>query len=67
MKGIVGYTEEDMVSSDFMGDTRSCIFDAKAGIPLTKCFVKLFAWYDNEVGYSHRVVDMLNYMASREC
>lgn len=66
MKGILGYSDEDLVSSDFIGDDRSCIFDAKASVPLTKCFVKLFAWYDNEFGYSNRVVDLINYMASRE-
>lgn len=66
MKGILGYVDEDLVSTDFLGDPRSSIFDAKAGIPLTKCFVKLIAWYDNEYGYSCRVVDLLNYMASRE-
>lgn len=66
LKGILGYTDEDMVSSDFLGDPRSTIFDAKAGVPLTKNFVKLIAWYDNEYGYSCRVVDLINYMASRE-
>ncbi|XP_017779788.1 PREDICTED: glyceraldehyde-3-phosphate dehydrogenase 2-like isoform X2 [Nicrophorus vespilloides] len=66
MKGILGYTEEDVVSSDFIGDTRSCVFDAKAGIPLSRCFVKLVAWYDNEYAYAVRVADLLSYMASRE-
>lgn len=59
MKGIVGYTNEDVVSSDFVGESVSCIFDAKAGIALDKTFVKLIAWYDNEWGYSCRVVDLL--------
>jgi glyceraldehyde 3-phosphate dehydrogenase len=63
MKGIMGYTEEEVVSSDFIGDTRSCIFDAKAGIPLNDSFIKLIAWYDNEMGYSFRCVDLIVYMA----
>jgi len=58
-KGILGYTDEDVVSSDFIGDSRSCIFDALAGIALTDTFVKLVAWYDNEWGYSNRVIDLL--------
>jgi len=62
LKGIMGYTEEEVVSSDFIGDTRSSIFDAKAGIALNENFVKLISWYDNEVGYSHRVVDLVAYM-----
>jgi glyceraldehyde 3-phosphate dehydrogenase len=57
-KGILGYTEEEVVSSDFIGDTRSSIFDASAGISLNDKFVKLVAWYDNEWGYSNRVVDL---------
>merc|ERR1711972_976400 len=52
MKGIMGYTDEDLVSTDFVGDERSSIFDAKAGIQLSKTFVKLVSWYDNEMGYS---------------
>lgn len=64
MKGILGYTEDDVVSSDFIGDSRSSIFDAKAGIALNDHFVKLVAWYDNEWGYSNRVVDLIKYMAS---
>ncbi|OMO87890.1 Glyceraldehyde-3-phosphate dehydrogenase, type I [Corchorus capsularis] len=59
LKGIMGYTEEDLVSTDFIGDNRSSIFDAKAGIALNEKFVKLVAWYDNEVGYSTRVVDLI--------
>lgn len=67
MKGILGYSDQDLVSSDFVGDSRSSIFDAKAGIPLSKNFIKLISWYDNEYGYSCRVVDLINYVASREC
>jgi len=65
-KGILGYTEEEVVSSDFIGDTHSSIFDAKAGISLSKTFVKLISWYDNEFGYSCRVADLLKYMYSRD-
>jgi len=63
LKGIVDYTEEEVVSSDFIGDTHSCIFDSKAGIALSDTFVKLIAWYDNEMGYSHRVVDLVEFIA----
>ncbi|KAI8983871.1 glyceraldehyde-3-phosphate dehydrogenase 1 [Pilobolus umbonatus] len=63
MKGILGYTEDEVVSTDFVGDTRSSIFDAKAGIQLSPTFVKLISWYDNEYGYSTRVVDLLAYIA----
>ena len=66
MKGILAYTDEDVVSSDFMGNPHTCIFDAKAGIMLTPTFVKLIAWYDNEWGYSNKLVDLMRYMASRE-
>jgi len=66
LKGILGYTEDEVVSSDFIGDTRSSIFDASAGIQLNNNFVKLISWYDNEYGYSHRVVDLIKYMASVE-
>jgi len=62
---IIGYTEEDVVSSDFIGDTRSSIFDAKACIALNDTFVKLIAWYDNEWGYSNRVIDLLIHVAKR--
>ncbi|EOY02670.1 hypothetical protein QUC31_018054 [Theobroma cacao] len=64
MKGILGYVDEDLVSSDFVGDRRSSIFDAKAGIALNEKFAKLVAWYDNEWGYSSRVVDLIRYIAS---
>merc|ERR1712107_45740 len=57
MKGILGYTEDMVVSTDFLGDNRSSIFDAKAGIQLSGTFVKLVSWYDNENGYSNRVND----------
>ncbi|XP_036895496.1 glyceraldehyde-3-phosphate dehydrogenase, testis-specific [Sturnira hondurensis] len=66
MAGILAYTEDEVVSTDFIGDTRSSIFDAKAGIALNDNFVKLISWYDNEYGYSHRVVDLLCYMFSRD-
>ncbi|XP_035696590.1 glyceraldehyde-3-phosphate dehydrogenase-like isoform X2 [Branchiostoma floridae] len=66
LKGYLGYTDEDVVSADFIGDGRSSIFDAKAGIALTNNFVKLVTWYDNEYGYSFRVVDLIQYMASKE-
>jgi len=62
-KGIMGYTEDSVVSTDFLGDTRSSIFDAKAGLSLNNNFVKLVSWYDNELGYSHRVVDLLVHVA----
>jgi len=64
LKGIVGYTEDMVVSSDFIGDPRTSIFDADAGIMLNPNFVKLVAWYDNEWGYSCKVIDLLVYMAS---
>nr|BAD94800.1 putative glyceraldehyde-3-phosphate dehydrogenase [Arabidopsis thaliana] len=63
MKGILGYTEDDVVSTDFVGDNRSSIFDAKAGIALSDKFVKLVSWYDNEWGYSSRVVDLIVHMS----
>lgn len=62
-KGIIGYTEDNVVSSDFIHDPRTCIFDAKAGIPLNNNFVKLVAWYDNEWGYSNKVADLIVHMA----
>lgn len=66
LKGIMGYTEDEVVSSDFIGDPRSSIFDAKAGISLNKTFVKLISFYDNEMGYSNRVVDLISYVAKRD-
>jgi len=65
MRGILGYTDEDVVSSDFIGDLHSSIFDAGAGIALNSTFFKLIAWYDNELGYSMRVADLLEYMVSK--
>ncbi len=62
MKGILGYTEEEVVSSDFLGDARTSIFDAKAGIALNKNFVKLVSWYDNEWGYSNKVLELIVHM-----
>ena len=59
LKGVLGYTDEDVVSSDFLGDTRTSIFDKKAGIQLTPTFVKIVSWYDNEIGYSNKVLDLI--------
>ena len=61
--GILQYTEDEIVSSDLNGNTHSSIFDAKAGISLNNNFVKLVSWYDNEWGYSRRVIDLLAYIA----
>lgn len=66
MNGILGYTEEGVVSSDFVGDTRTSIFDAAAGIMLNPKFVKLVAWYDNEWGYSNKILDLIQHMAKTE-
>ncbi|XP_043935522.1 glyceraldehyde-3-phosphate dehydrogenase [Protopterus annectens] len=66
LKGILGYTEEQVVSTDFNGCSMSSIFDASAGIALNETFVKLVSWYDNEHGYSCRVVDLINHMHSKE-
>ena len=62
LKGILGYTEDAVVSSDFLGDVRTSIFDAKAGIQLTPTFVKVVSWYDNEIGYSNKVLDLIAHM-----
>jgi glyceraldehyde 3-phosphate dehydrogenase len=64
MKGILGYTEDSVVSSDFIGDTHTSIFDANAGIMLNPNFVKLISWYDNEMGYSCKVVELISYIDS---
>lgn len=64
LKGILGYTDEDVVSSDFLGDPRTSIFDKKAGLSLTDTFVKVVSWYDNECGYSNKMVDLIRYMSS---
>lgn len=66
LKGILGYTDEEVVSSDFIGDTHSSIFDAAAGIQLNDKFVKLISWYDNEYGYSNRVVDLITYIQTKD-
>merc|ERR1712168_1637232 len=65
MKGFLEYTEDQVVSTDFLGSTSSSIFDAAAGIQLSPQFVKLITWYDNEYGYSNRVVDLIKYMQSK--
>nr|WIM01369.1 glyceraldehyde-3-phosphate dehydrogenase [Limnephilus flavicornis] len=66
LKGILGYTEDQVVSSDFIGDTHSSIFDASAGISLNDNFVKLITWYDNEYGYSSRVIDLIKFMQTKD-
>ncbi|MGP1959658.1 MAG: type I glyceraldehyde-3-phosphate dehydrogenase [Arsenophonus sp. NC-TX2-MAG3] len=63
LKGILGYTEDDVVSTDFNGDKLTSIFDAKAGIALNDNFIKLVAWYDNETGYSNKVLDLITHIA----
>jgi glyceraldehyde 3-phosphate dehydrogenase len=64
LKGILGYTEDDVVSSDFIHESKTSVFDAKAGIALNDTFVKLVAWYDNEWGYSCKVLDLIAHMAT---
>ncbi|MCB9772602.1 MAG: type I glyceraldehyde-3-phosphate dehydrogenase [Candidatus Omnitrophica bacterium] len=64
LKGILGYTEDEVVSTDFLGDSRTSIFDANAGIALNDTFVKVVAWYDNEWGYSKKVIDLISYVDS---
>jgi len=66
MKGFLGYTDEEVVSSDFIGDRRSSIYDSKAGIELNKRFFKVVSWYDNEAGYAARCVDLIKLMASKD-
>ncbi|WP_339766786.1 type I glyceraldehyde-3-phosphate dehydrogenase [uncultured Paraglaciecola sp.] len=63
LKGIMGYTDDAVVSQDFIGDTRTSIFDATAGIALTDTFVKLVSWYDNEIGYSNKVLDLVAHIS----
>jgi glyceraldehyde 3-phosphate dehydrogenase len=63
LKGILGYTEDDVVSQDFLGDARTSIFDAKAGIALNDHFVKVVSWYDNEWGYSNKLIDLVQELA----
>lgn len=67
MKGVLAYTADEVVSSDFLGNTHTSIFDEKAGIALTDNFVKLVSWYDNEIGYSNKVLDLIAHMASVNC
>jgi len=62
----VGFAEEHVVSQDFLGDTHSCVFDSKAGIALNDAFIKVVAWYDNEMGYSYRVLDLIEHMAKQQ-
>jgi len=64
MKGVLGYTEDLVVSQDFVGDTRTSVFDANAGIALNDNFVKIVSWYDNEIGYSTKIVDLIEYAAT---
>ena len=64
LKGILGYTEDDVVSTDFTSAPRTSIFDAKAGIALTDTFVKVVSWYDNEIGYSDKILCLIEHMYS---
>jgi glyceraldehyde 3-phosphate dehydrogenase len=64
MKGILGYTEDDVVSQDFISDTRTSIVDAKAGIGLNSTFFKIVSWYDNEYGYSSKLIDLAVHIAN---
>lgn len=66
LKGIMGYTEDSVVSTDFLGETRTSVFDAKAGIALSPTFVKLVSWYDNEYGFSNKILDLITHMAKVE-
>lgn len=65
LNGVLEYTEDEVVSNDFVGCTASSVFDAGASIALNDNFVKLISWYDNEYGYSHRVVDLLAYISKQ--
>ena len=64
LKGILGYTEDAVVSQDFIGDARTSIFDAEAGIELNSTFFKVVSWYDNEAGYSNKLIDLALHVAS---
>ncbi len=64
LKGILGYTEDEVVSTDFLGDARTSIFDAKAGIALNDNFVKVVSWYDNEWGYSNKIIDLVQHIGT---
>ncbi|KXN71502.1 glyceraldehyde-3-phosphate dehydrogenase [Conidiobolus coronatus NRRL 28638] len=66
LKGVLGFTDDQVVSNDFIGNTHSSIFDSKAGIALNDNFVKLVSWYDNEIGYSNRVLDLIKFMATKD-
>jgi len=66
LKGILGYTEDDVVSNDFIGETCTSVFDAGAGIALTDTFVKVVSWYDNEIGYSNKVLDLVAHVVAFE-
>ena len=66
MSGVLCYTEEEVASSDFIGDPHSSIYDAKAGIELNANFFKVISWYDNEAGYANRCIDMLKMMAEKD-
>ncbi len=65
LKGILGYTEDQVVSTDFLGESRTSVFDANAGIALSDNFVKLVSWYDNEWGYSNKIIDLISYISSK--
>ena len=64
LAGVLGYTDEAVVSQDFIGDARTSIFDAEAGIELNSTFFKLVSWYDNEAGYSNKLIDLAKHVAS---
>ena len=64
LKGILGYTEDAVVSNDFIGERCTSVFDAEAGIALTDTFVKVVSWYDNEIGYSNKILDLATYIST---
>jgi glyceraldehyde 3-phosphate dehydrogenase len=66
LKGILGYTEDAVVSNDFIGEVCTSVFDATAGIALTDTFVKVVSWYDNEIGYSNKVLDLVAFISAYE-